>query len=993
MAKLFVSYSRKDSAAARKIIQAFKAIEQDVWVDWEDIPPAADWLEQIFRGIEGSDAFIFIISPDSTASEVCNVEVGHAAKNNKRIIPIVVRDVDPKTGNVNPIIKKLNWTFMREQDNFDEGIGRVKTAIELDLVWVEEHSRLQLRALEWDREKDSSLLLRGKDLRTARQMVEGAKDKDPQPSPLQQTYIQNSNQDERRRLIVWTATVLAVVIMAGLSFFALYQRDRANRNAEEARKNEVIAQQQKGIAEKNEELARNNEQEARKAQQEAEDARGIAEENKKIAEAQRSAARAQIYQVRPGELYTSTLLAIASWQGIHSPEAEEILRKNISLLPVPVKQMVHAGSVNSLEFNPNGDAFVTASADDSACAWNASDGKNLFCATSPGSVNDAVFSPDGKIIVMGDDSGAVQFIDAREGTVQNTFEFGVTIWDLDIRPDGKTLAVVRDDGKISIIDLVARKKSFDLQAAGARIASFSPNSLYIAAGSNSGAITIWSLNEKNKIISIASHKAEVLAIEFSPNSKYLVSGGKDRIAFIFETITGDELLRIPNEDAVEDVTFSPDGSWFVTASDDHRIRVWDTFSAKERVRMLQDGVVTQVEVSSNGQWIATTGNDRTVRVWNVSTGAEIFQIPLKGEGSALGFSRDGRYLVSGDKSGDINILDISVMPTPKSYVQFNGLAESARFSPDGDLIAASDDNRVWLLNPKATSNLTARPQGDPSLALKGNVRDIVISPDSKWLGASSEAGNVLIYDIARNAPRVIIKSGLRYALAFTPDSRQLIGGNSAGNVQTWDLSMGRAGSTLIEKGLSVRSIAASPTLLGLGMQDRIAILDLNSGQKVFDIESTGENETLAFNSDATLLASGDSSGNVHIWKVENGAFVLLHTLNKEPAFSLAFDPQNDWIAVGASENVYLIDPVTGKEAARIPHASAVNGVSFTPDGNTLVTASFKVIQFWDMTKIQSIDSDHLVGTACSRLTANFNESQWNLHFENEAYRPLCAGLP
>ena len=80
MAKLFVSYSRKDSVAARKLIEAFKSIEQDVWVDWESIPPAVDWLEQIFRGIEESDAFIFLISPDSIASEVCKVEINRAAR-------------------------------------------------------------------------------------------------------------------------------------------------------------------------------------------------------------------------------------------------------------------------------------------------------------------------------------------------------------------------------------------------------------------------------------------------------------------------------------------------------------------------------------------------------------------------------------------------------------------------------------------------------------------------------------------------------------------------------------------------------------------------------------------------------------------------------------------------------------------------------------------------------------------------------------------------
>src|SRR5215813_8708543 len=137
MAKLFVSYSRKDSPTAHKLIEAFKSIQQDVWVDWESIPPAADWLEQIFRGIEESDAFIFLISPDSIASEVCKVEVGRAALNNKRIIPIVLRDVNPQDALES--IRKLNWTYMRETDDFDAGMAKVKTAIELDLDWLEEH--------------------------------------------------------------------------------------------------------------------------------------------------------------------------------------------------------------------------------------------------------------------------------------------------------------------------------------------------------------------------------------------------------------------------------------------------------------------------------------------------------------------------------------------------------------------------------------------------------------------------------------------------------------------------------------------------------------------------------------------------------------------------------------------------------------------------------------------------------------------------------------
>ena len=156
MAKLFVSYSRKDSVAARKLIESFKSvIEQDVWVDWESIPPAVDWLEQIFHGIEEADAFIFMVSPDSIASEVCKVEITRAVQNNKRIIPIVLRDVASK--DCPESIRKLNWTFIRETDNYEEGLAKVKTAIELDLDWLEEQTERRSQLAE----RHGSLFERG----------------------------------------------------------------------------------------------------------------------------------------------------------------------------------------------------------------------------------------------------------------------------------------------------------------------------------------------------------------------------------------------------------------------------------------------------------------------------------------------------------------------------------------------------------------------------------------------------------------------------------------------------------------------------------------------------------------------------------------------------------------------------------------------------------------------------------------------------------------
>ncbi|MBK7317526.1 TIR domain-containing protein [Candidatus Villigracilis affinis] len=237
-------------------------------------------------GIEESDVFVFLISPDSVASEVCNVEIGHAAKNNKRIIPIVLRDVDPKT--VNPIVRDLNWIFIREQDDFNEGLEKIKVAITLDIEWVQEHRRLQVRALEWERKKDPSLLLRGNDLRSARRMLATAEKNDPKPSNLQLVYIDFSYRNETRRTTFWIAAATALLIMIVLSITAVYQSRKASANEKLAQEQKILAQKNEKLAQKNAEIAQENADAAIKNQE-------IAEKNQVIAEAQRnSAARADL---------------------------------------------------------------------------------------------------------------------------------------------------------------------------------------------------------------------------------------------------------------------------------------------------------------------------------------------------------------------------------------------------------------------------------------------------------------------------------------------------------------------------------------------------------------------------------------------------------------------------------------------------------------------------------------------------------------------------
>src|SRR4051812_43691910 len=92
--RLFVSYSRRDAAFVRKLCAGLLTQGIDSWVDWEDIPPSAEWMDEIRRGIDSADAFAFVISVDSVVSKVCGEELGHAVAAGKRLIPLRLTDVD-----------------------------------------------------------------------------------------------------------------------------------------------------------------------------------------------------------------------------------------------------------------------------------------------------------------------------------------------------------------------------------------------------------------------------------------------------------------------------------------------------------------------------------------------------------------------------------------------------------------------------------------------------------------------------------------------------------------------------------------------------------------------------------------------------------------------------------------------------------------------------------------------------------------------------------
>jgi len=78
-------------AFADRLEAALKTRGIEPLIDRSEIYAFEDWWKRIVALIARADAMVFVLSPDSVASEVALKEVAFAASLNKRFAPIVFR--------------------------------------------------------------------------------------------------------------------------------------------------------------------------------------------------------------------------------------------------------------------------------------------------------------------------------------------------------------------------------------------------------------------------------------------------------------------------------------------------------------------------------------------------------------------------------------------------------------------------------------------------------------------------------------------------------------------------------------------------------------------------------------------------------------------------------------------------------------------------------------------------------------------------------------
>lgn len=590
----------------------------------------------------------------------------------------------------------------------------------------------------------------------------------------------------------------------------------------------------------------------------------------------------------------------------------------------------HETAITALAYDPYGKWVVSGGQDGLLMVWDVASGSMLkYLEGHTGTIRGADFSPDGGWLATGSDDQTIRIWNIQTGDqLLSIVGHGDLVTDVKFSTDGLHLISSSLDNSIRIWyaetgELVRTLRSLDVgqflgtEEVGIAAIDVSNDGKMIASAHYDGSVKIWNPNDGKVIQNLKGHEHGCLSLAFTPEARYLISGGKDNKAIVWDLYSGEAVRSLHHGSNVNVLTFVPNGQSVLVGGELPDIRLW-SYQTNETIKQYSSTARAEslipLAVAKIGKQFISGNVGQFAKSWNIGTSAQYADIAVDYI-RATAYSPDGKFLAtlnSNVGSRYLNTLKLwdshsgeVVRTYGNPFLDANLYSELPLiFSPNGKyLISTSNTSHINIYN---TDEKSVWKQLDHTA--NSSVYSLAMTSDGSQLASAGggtfdiERGNIMLWDFDSQTEIRTYKghtSGIS-SLVFAPDNRSLFSASFDNTIKQWATDADRLIRTyeghqmLIKEQydeVGVTCLDISPdgkTLVSGGIDHTVILWDVTTGIIKKRIEAHQDAVLkVKFSADGLYIFSQSHDRTVKIWSSQSGS--LIATL-------MEFNTDNhDWV--------------------------------------------------------------------------------------------------
>lgn len=256
--------------------------------------------------------------------------------------------------------------------------------------------------------------------------------------------------------------------------------------------------------------------------------------------------------------------------------------------------------------------------------------------------------------------------------------------------------------------------------AGSFVVSISNDDKQMATVGIDGRLSVWNLEKTKAIKHIQVSSNPLLCIDWSSDSKKILTGGVDSILTQFDAVTYAKVREFKMSFSITKAVYHPKLNAVAIGGNTGTILVADAENGSVYHEIIVGSYITGLEFSSNGNILFVSSWDNGINAYEMNAGKKMVSIPMKGGAKtySMSISKNDELVMANLSNGTsevINVFKAQALGSTENQVYYKSSAETLYNEP-----AITFDNQ-FVLNTDKDNNVVIGNRVDNTQTIYKNV--------------------------------------------------------------------------------------------------------------------------------------------------------------------------------------------------------------------------------------------------------------------------------